>query len=53
LNTIASPAARLPGPLVILVRSLTIAKVSVVHGHNPHSHAAERALDGNHAEHAA
>jgi hypothetical protein len=27
LNTIASPAARLPGPLVTLVRSRTVAKV--------------------------
>src|SRR5215471_15368119 len=27
LNTIARPAARLPGPLVTLVRSLTVAKV--------------------------
>src|SRR5436190_10925074 len=30
LNTIASPAARLPGPLVTLVRSRTVAKVDSI-----------------------
>ena len=30
LNAIASPAAREPGPLVTLVRSLTVAKVDSI-----------------------